>query len=228
MRLLVLIFFSMIFVACSINHAPAPVRDAWYYPESPDKHSHTVRPGETLYAIAWRYDKDYRDLAQINRIKSPYTLSVGQKIKLKEFKKVTLAHKKTPKPIKFNRVSTWNWPTRGQVIKTYSEKDYQKGIDISGKTGQPVLATSSGRVAYSGNGLHGYGNLIIIKHNDEYLSAYAHNKKLLVKEGQSVAAGQAIATMGNTDSARTMLHFEIRKAGKPVDPLNYLPKRRKV
>jgi lipoprotein NlpD len=96
-------------------------------------------------------------------------------------------------------------------------------MDISGKTGQPVLASAKGKVVYSGTGLRGYGKLIIIKHNSTYLSAYAHNSKLLVKEGQTVSKGQKIAEMGNTDSKLVRLHFEIRKNGKPVDPLKHLP-----
>ena len=115
----------------------------------------------------------------------------------------------------------WIWPTEGRVSSHFSEST--KGMDISGKTGQPVLASAAGKVVYSGTGLRGYGQLIIIKHNSAYLSAYAHNKKLLVKEGQKVSRGQKIAEMGNTDSKLVRLHFEIRKNGKPVDPLKHLP-----
>ncbi len=115
----------------------------------------------------------------------------------------------------------WIWPTEGRVSSHFSEST--KGMDISGKTGQPVLASAAGKVVYSGTGLRGYGQLIIIKHNSTYLSAYAHNSKLLVKEGQTVSRGQKIAEMGNTDSKLVRLHFEIRKNGKPVDPLKHLP-----
>ena len=115
----------------------------------------------------------------------------------------------------------WIWPTEGRVSSHFSEST--KGMDISGKTGQPVLASASGKVVYSGTGLRGYGQLIIIKHNSTYLSAYAHNSKLLVKERQTVTRGQKIAEMGNTDSKLVRLHFEIRKNGKPVDPLKHLP-----
>ena len=115
----------------------------------------------------------------------------------------------------------WIWPTEGRVSSHFSEST--KGMDISGKTGQPVLASAAGKVVYSGTGLRGYGQLIIIKHNSTYLSAYAHNKRLLVKEGQTVSRGQKIAEMGNTDSKLVRLHFEIRKNGKPVDPLKHLP-----
>ena len=115
----------------------------------------------------------------------------------------------------------WIWPTKGMISSYFSENT--KGVDISGKTGQPVLASATGQVVYSGSGLRGYGQLIIIKHNSTYLSAYAHNSKLLVKEGQAVSKGQKIAEMGNTDSKLVRLHFEIRKNGKPVDPLKHLP-----
>ncbi|RMC94957.1 LysM peptidoglycan-binding domain-containing protein [Aquitalea palustris] len=114
----------------------------------------------------------------------------------------------------------WIWPTEGKVIRAYS--DSNKGLDISGRTGQAVIAAGDGKVVYSGNGLRGYGKLIIIKHNKTFLSAYAHNSQLLVKEGQSVKKGQKIAEMGNTDADQVKLHFEIRRFGKPVDPMQYL------
>jgi lipoprotein NlpD len=118
----------------------------------------------------------------------------------------------------------WIWPASGKVIATFSESG-TKGIDITGNAGDPVIAAGSGRVVYSGTGLRGYGKLVIIKHNDTFLSAYAHNQNILVKEGQSVTQGQRIAEMGNTDADRVKLHFEVRRQGKPVDPLQYLPRR---
>ena len=116
----------------------------------------------------------------------------------------------------------WGWPARGQIIAGFSEAS-NKGLDIAGREGDPVIASAPGRVVYSGSGLRGYGKLVIIKHNKTYLSAYAHNREILVKEGQSVVKGQKIAEVGNTDSDRPKLHFEIRKLGKPVDPAKYLP-----
>ncbi|SFN61672.1 peptidoglycan DD-metalloendopeptidase family protein [Nitrosospira briensis] len=115
----------------------------------------------------------------------------------------------------------WTWPTKGKVAELFSEST--KGIDIVGRQGQEVTASAGGKVVYSGAGLRGYGKLVIIKHNNTYLSAYAHNNKLLVKEGQTVVKGQKIAEMGNSDSSLVKLHFEIRKNGKPVDPLKHLP-----
>jgi lipoprotein NlpD len=119
----------------------------------------------------------------------------------------------------------WAWPTQGKVSTGFSEVGSSKGVDIPGQAGQSVLAAASGKVVYSGSGLRGYGKLVIIKHNKTYLSAYAHNSQILVKEGQDVAKGQKIAEMGNTDTDKTKLHFEIRKLGKPVDPAKYLPEK---
>jgi lipoprotein NlpD len=115
----------------------------------------------------------------------------------------------------------WGWPAQGKILSSFSES--AKGVDIAGKAGQPVLATAAGKVVYSGTGLRGYGKLIIIKHNKTYLSAYAHNKEIFVKEGDAVNRGQKIAEMGDSDSDQVKLHFEIRRQGKPVDPLRYLP-----
>jgi lipoprotein NlpD len=117
----------------------------------------------------------------------------------------------------------WGWPAKGKIVSGFSEATSLKGIDIAGSAGQPVTASAGGKVVYAGSGLRGYGKLIIIKHNDAYLSAYAHNRDILVKEGQQVVKGQKIAEMGNTDADQVKLHFEIRRQGKPVDPLRYLP-----
>jgi len=117
----------------------------------------------------------------------------------------------------------WVWPTAGKVLAGFSETSNLKGIDIAGKAGQPVIASAAGKVVYAGAGLRGYGKLIIVKHNNSFLSAYAHNKEILVKEGQQVARGQKIGEMGDTDADQVKLHFEIRRLGKPVDPAKYLP-----
>ncbi|WDZ94568.1 peptidoglycan DD-metalloendopeptidase family protein [Herbaspirillum sp. WKF16] len=118
---------------------------------------------------------------------------------------------------------SWMWPAEGKVVGTFDGG--KKGLDISGKSGQPVMAAGAGKVMYAGSGIRGYGNLVIIKHTNNLLSAYAHNKTILVKEGQSVTKGQKIAEMGNSDSDSVKLHFEIRQQGKPVDPSKYLPPR---
>ena len=116
----------------------------------------------------------------------------------------------------------WGWPAQGKIAANFSDNANAKGVDIAGKAGQTVVAAASGKVVYSGSGLRGYGKLIIIKHNKTYLSAYAHNNQILVKEGQQVVKGQKIAEMGNTDADQVKLHFEIRRLGKPVDPMKYL------
>ena len=142
-----------------------------------------------------------------------------------------LAPKPEPKPVAATNnaseadedIIEWSMPTNGKVIGGFSESANQKGIDVAGKRGQAVVASAAGKVVYSGSGLRGYGKLVIIKHNKTYLSAYAHNDQILVKEGQSVTKGQKIAEMGNTDADQVKLHFEIRKFGKPVDPIKYLP-----
>ena len=119
-------------------------------------------------------------------------------------------------------VLVFKWPTRGSLIAGFDEVK-NKGLDIAGKAGDPVLAAADGRVVYAGSGLRGYGNLIILKHNNTYLTAYAHNQTLLVKEDQAIKQGQKIAEMGNSDADQVKLHFEIRRQGKPVDPAKYLP-----
>ena len=116
------------------------------------------------------------------------------------------------------------WPAQGNLVNGFDESR-NKGLDIAGKSGDPVLAAADGRVVYAGSGLRGYGNLIILKHNNTYLTAYAHNQTLLVKEDQDVRRGQKIAEMGNTDADQVKLHFEIRRQGKPVDPARFLPAR---
>jgi lipoprotein NlpD len=117
----------------------------------------------------------------------------------------------------------WAWPANGKVLHSFNQGSNPKGVAIRGTAGQPVLATASGKVVYSGSGLRGYGKLIIIKHNNTFLSVYAHNRELLVKEGERVSRGQKIAEMGSTSADGAALHFEIRRLGKPVDPLKFLP-----
>jgi lipoprotein NlpD len=141
------------------------------------------------------------------------------KPEVKEDKKVEPA-----KPANGDDKIDWGWPASGKIIAGFNETS-SKGVDLSGKPGDPVLAAASGRVVYAGTGLRGYGKLVIVKHDNSYLSAYAHNQNLLVKEGQAVSRGQKIAELGDTDSDRPKLHFEIRRQGKPVDPGKYLPPR---
>ena len=215
---------------------------------------YVVAKGDTLYSIAWRYNYDYKKLANWNNIAPPYIIHLGKNICFKptQKKKITrlkskpdnsrsLARKKkdTNRDIKKdasvkNDKSSkntpqgkikWFWPTQGRVVKSNSPTS-KKGMDISGSLGQTIKAAASGEIVYSGSGLVGYGKLIIIKHNDKFLSAYAYNSELLVKEGDEVKAGQKISKMGQDHTGRNMLHFEIRLNGQPVNPLRHLPKKR--
>jgi lipoprotein NlpD len=141
--------------------------------------------------------------------------------------KQVVAKTTTQDPLINNKILEWQWPTRGgKVVQTFDAKDPGKrGVDVAGQFGQPIYTAAPGQVVYSGGGLSHYGKLIIVKHNETYLSAYAHNKRLLVKEGELVKPGQLIAEMGSTGTNTTKLHFEIRRDGKPVNPLRYLPKK---
>ncbi|PKO50853.1 MAG: peptidase M23 [Betaproteobacteria bacterium HGW-Betaproteobacteria-2] len=285
---------------------------------------YTVKKGDTLYSIGLEHGYDYKEIARANNIAPPYTIFVGQKLKLKPsgpapapvaetessdvvitpldmgsvdssvmessttesaatteqiaptpaaapiisgpialrepysdqaLNTPTIEAKAAPvtapapapvqttqaastpaatEPAKTEAIKaptatatsagiTWSWPTNGKLLAGFNEGGSAKGIDIGGSTGQPILAAAPGKVIYSGSDLRGYGRLVIIKHNDEFLSVYAHNSKILVKEGQAVARGQKIAEMGNTDADRVKLHFEIRRQGKSVNPADFLP-----
>ena len=207
---------------------------------------HRVKAGETLYSIAFEYGRDHRDVARWNNIRKPYTIFPKQKLRIvpisgdrKPSKKVTKVTRRTAQPtvkkattrnqIKYisSAKLKWRWPTKGKVVSTFSLRDPgRRGIDIVGRKGQPIRAAAAGWVVYKGNGLRGYGNLIIIKHNETYFSAYAHTQNVVVKEKEKVKLGQRIADMGNTSSEKTKLHFEIRRNGKPINPIRILPKRR--
>ncbi len=140
--------------------------------------------------------------------------------------KKKIGRSSVPKTNFSQKISHWQWPVKGSVIANFSSKvPGNKGLDIAGRRGTKIRAAASGKVVYAGSALRGYGKLIIIKHNDDYLSAYAHNDKILVKERQQIKSGDVIAKMGNTDAHRVMLHFEVRFRGKSVDPLKYLPKK---
>ena len=265
--------------------------------------TYKVNKGDTMFLIAYLTGMDVKDLASMNNMKEPYSLSVGQTLKISNCSTKTVTttvpvkttapaapaapaepevtytpgangtqigsdgtvigpiksgvatggastpaftnntpstpvttttqvETTTNMPVNANVVApvasnvAWQWPTQGNVIQGFSNSDGgNKGIDISGSRGQAVKAAASGRVVYAGNALRGYGNLIIIKHNDDFLSAYAHNDKILVSDQQEVKAGQEIAKMGSTGTNAVKLHFEIRYKGKSVDPVRYLPRR---
>ena len=210
-----------------------------------------AQSGDTLYSLAFEAGIDFRELAQWNRIAEPYTITVGQKVRLTKPVGFTAASSSSgtnqprvssrtvgssvssstqPKATSSTTASmgteapgSWLWPVTGTVIASYNPAVGRKGIDIAGAEGSAIKATASGRVVYSGTGLRGYGEMLIVKHSDDYLSAYAHNRRIVVKEGESVTQGQKIAELGNSGTDKFMLHFEIRRQGQPVDPRQYLP-----
>ena len=204
---------------------------------------HLVQRGDSLYSVSWSYGYDYKDVARWNGLQPPYELVPGQRIRFvpQAGMKVSVPRKpeivkpmppvaqippapRMPTIEKNTGAITWHWPVTGPVIGHFDGSDsLKKGINIGGELGQPVRAAASGKVVYSGSGLIGYGKLIILKHNETLLSAYAHNKELLVTEGEVVGAGKQIATMGSSGANVVMLHFEIRRDGVPVDPIAYLP-----
>jgi len=303
----------MLLAACA-STGPAPVEDrslggrasAAERPPTPPAASgaaYRVQRGDTLYSIAFRNGLDYRELAEWNRIGPPYTIYVGQELRLAgrtaersghavasrsvparatPAPPVSVPHASlataakpapfgpleatpaapaaappakapaeppavpppaataapaapatsppaaapTPAPVAASGEIAWRWPADGTVVGTFASGDpTRQGIDIAGKAGNPVRAAAAGTVVYSGNGLIGYGELIIVKHSPAFLSAYGHNRKRLVKEGDHVDAGQVIAEMGSSSASRDSLHFEIRRNGKPADPTDYLPRR---
>ena len=203
----------------------------------------TVQRGQNLYRIATDNGITLRDLAAWNGIPAPYTIHPGQRLRLYPGGRSSTAAAKpatgSGKPVARPRPAApapkapppkspfaWQWPTDGALLSRYvAGEPTRQGIDIAGSEGAPVRAAADGVVVYSGSGLVGYGELVIVKHNDQWLSAYGHNRARLVTEGALVKGGQQIAEIGHSGAARDMLHFEVRYNGKPVDPLDYLPKR---
>lgn len=226
MRWLLLAFLIGMLCGCGNSHAPAPVINAWLQPEAQTA-DYIVSKGDTIYSIAWQFGLDYKILARANHLKPPYSIYQGQRLKM------TTTARGALKPLAPNpavlpgaapvRVTTWQWPAVGKLVRGYSPSlTGNAGINIAGRLGSPVRASLSGEIVYSGSGIRGYGNLIIIKHNSHYLSAYAYNQTILVKLGQHVQTGEPIATMGRDDAGQIMLHFEIRYDGRPVDPTRFL------
>jgi lipoprotein NlpD len=229
---LVLLLLALLLLgSCQSSHTSTPSR------------YHTVEKGETLYSIAWKYGKDYRSLARANRIVAPYTIFIDQKIAIRgrkssntpdgvtvtksqskprsqqsDSKIVKEAVKETSVPPK------WDWPLRGEVLGDFSlVGKVNKGIDIAGKPGSGVKAAADGVVVYAGSNLRGYGKLVIVKHDHQFLSAYGNNYSIRVDEGKKVKAGDVLGRVGSSESNIEMLHFEIRKDGIPVNPVDYLP-----
>lgn len=241
----ILLLGSVLAGCSSSNLIDVPVADQGKYQYTPK--IYTVQKGDTLYGVSWAFGLDYKQVAQWNGIKPPYIIHIGDQIHLysKEQKNtaktkpiVLTSLPRQVQPVK-TRVATvpveetvvlqtapasgkWSWPAQGNLVGKFSPKAGNKGIQIAGAEGSPIRATSSGQVVYAGEGLRGYGKLIIIKHSPEYISAYAHNREILVREGQAINSGQQIASMGQTDTNTPMLHFEIRKSGNPIDPIKLL------
>lgn len=214
---------------------------------------YTVRRGDTLYSIAWRYSVDHQALMRWNDISNPRNLQPGVRLRLRpggntggsapEPERAESEHGSAGDPPSTTGSAggtqgddsrspggsgpgEWHWPTDGEVIGTFKDGAVSgRGIDISGRSGQLIHAAAPGEVVYSGSGLKAYGRLLIIRHRGDYLSAYAHNRVLLVGEGERVDAGQRIARMGESRDGQALLHFEIRRGGSPVDPQRYLPAR---
>lgn len=207
------------------------------------KNYRVVGKGDTLYRIARETGVNYRDLAAWNAIPPPYTVHVGQKLIVSEPDNVAgrspasgkKGHRSRQKQAPVSRsvprtrssqptaFGPWSWPTQGRLTGRFNVNG-SKGVEIEGRKGQAVYAAAPGTVVYQGSGLRGYGQLIIIKHNADFLSAYAHNNRIVVQEGNVIKRGQKIAEMGSSGSNRVKLHFEIRHRGVPVDPLKYLPR----
>lgn len=200
---------------------------------------YTVQAGDNIYRIGLNHNQSWQNIALWNGLNEPYTISIGQVLRVAPLPgdantvvtetvtevQTTIEPAPTPSTTTVTPAtsgsSDWMWPAKGTIIGKFNGSS-NKGINISGSRGTPVLASRSGSVVYSGSGLKGYGKLLIVKHDNTFLTAYAHNSKLLVKEGDSVRQGQKIAEMGDTDANRVMLHFEVRKDGKPVNPMGYL------
>jgi lipoprotein NlpD len=204
---------------------------------------YTVQGGDTLHAIAWRLGVDHRKIIEWNGLRNPDRIMVGQSLIVapppgrtagvsaspaepapKAAATPAPALAVSPAPTAGDARARWVWPAEGKARRSVSATG-SSGLQIRGERGQTVRAAAAGEVVYSGSGLRGYGQLLILKHDEIYLSAYAHNDKLLVNEGQRVERGQAIALMGDSGASEVMLHFEIRQGGKAVDPTAYLPVR---
>ena len=207
--------------------------------------SYTVKPGDTLLKISRSTGTDEGTIRRLNKLTDPNRLLVGQVLKLSDGTDSSASGagsipppgRPEARPLDMSDsgasadsaparasdagIISWGWPAQGKVIQSFSSST--KGIDIGGNSGDPIVAAANGQVMYSGNGVRGLGNLVIIDHKDGFITAYAHNRSLLVKKDQMVKKGAKIAEMGQSDAASVRLHFEVRRQGSPVDPLQYLP-----
>jgi lipoprotein NlpD len=224
---------------------PAVQQQSQSKPQAATGDFYTVKRGDTLYSIALEHGADYREVAQWNALDDPTRIRVGQVLRVKPPEDRTGPQigsakpagriesrpldEPKPQPAKPQPTTVetkdfqFVWPAKGRVLSGFAEPR-QKGIDIDGKPGDPVIAAAAGRVTYTGTGIQGLGKLVVIKHDNGFITVYAHNKEILVKEQQNVTRGQKIAEIGSTDAERPKLHFQIRKGAAAVDPILYLPK----
>jgi lipoprotein NlpD len=217
---ILLLVAALLLTACGT----APIRGNYYL----------VRSGDTLYSIATRAGMDYRGLAKLNNIGSDYRIYAGQILRLSSLGPLLENKSVLNKPVAQPPASgtaaanhiDWQWPSKAQNYSATTQPNGGVGLSITGVLGQQVVAAATGKVLYAGRGLLGYGQLIIIKHDEIFLSAYAHLNSMAVPEGAQVTAGQVIATMGNGASGSPVLYFEIRVNGEPVEPLSMLLKQR--
>jgi lipoprotein NlpD len=253
------LFLGLAWIVAGCTGSPVvPVSDLT---NARTKHSvRIVRPGDSLYTIAWSAGLDYRDVARWNKLQTPYALQVGQKIYLggemsetetsnsqvvsglQAKRPVSASDAPVAVPAASSKPSTgqaappvsskapdsaegWVWPADGDLITRFNNTAGENGIDIAGADGSPIRAAANGKVVYAGTGLRGYGLLLIIKHDETFLSAYAHNRVVTVNEGDQIYSGQVIAEMGQSGASSVRLHFEIRRNGQPIDPLTILPSR---
>jgi lipoprotein NlpD len=234
-----IIGFLLAATGCFDASHPAPVVNAWHQSHASSS-DYVAREGDTIYSVAWSFGLDYRALAAANHLSPPYILTAGQRLVMttapagtsKQLKTRSLhdvspanhfASQTASQPHYHLSSHHWQRPAQGVVIQGFSTNPSgQPGISIAGRLGSPIHAAADGVVVYSGDGVRGYGNLIIVKHNNSYLSAYGFNERNLVSVGDRVHAGRIIARMGKNDGGRTLLYFEIRRDGVPVNPVGFL------
>lgn len=247
LKVLLLFISALVLVACSSSQHVPVVESSVIEKKPPANQRYVVQKGDTLYGIAQRYSLNYIRLAQANNIPAPYHIFPGDTLFLREAPRLatapavkpaskptakpaatkSAAAKPAPKPaensVPYTQPGPWIWPVKGKIIKTF-DNGLNKGVDVVAAIGTPIRSSKAGTVIYAGSQLKGYGNLIIVRHDARYLSAYAHNREIFVKEGQQVNQGDVIAELGMSGTQTPKLHFEIRQDGKPINPLGLLPK----
>lgn len=242
---LVVCLAAWLLTGCA-SGGPAPVDDRTSARAAAGAGYHVVQRGDTLYSIAWRYGRDWRDLAARNRIPEPYVIKPGDRLYLEGTAPRAVAASRpqptaaprqqpaatprptpSPRPVPAAAELTWAWPVDGEVVRAFSAGGARpnQGLDMRGREGSVLQASAAGEVVYAGSGLRGFGQLVIVKHDEHWLSAYAHNSPTLVREGQRVSLGDRLAVLDGSGERSRIVHFEIRRQGSPVDPVSILPRR---